>query len=88
MPGHEEGDWEREHSDLKEPVESERLVFCVPLFDNKSPSNKAARRWLQAIRVTTTEGDAPQRATRWLKTRCRTNLRAAEFPPELLFLFS
>ena len=38
VPGHEEWDWQREHSDLKEPVESERLVFCVPLFDNKSPS--------------------------------------------------
>ena len=119
--GHPEGDWELEYSDLKEPVESERLMFCVPLLDNKSPSvlqglqqvvlylrslnlpvlrlhtdrsrefmNKVVTRWFlsQAIRLTTTEGDAPQqngtaeRAIRWLKSRCRTNLRAAGFPPE------
>ena len=119
--GHPEGDWELEYSDLKEPVESERLMFCVPLCDNKSPSvlqglqqvvlylrslnlpvfrlhtdrsrefmNKVGTRWLlsQAIRLTTTEGDEPQqngtaeRASRWLKSRCRTNLRAAGFPPE------
>ena len=119
--GHQDGDWEFEHSDLKEPVDCERLMFCVPLFDNKSPSvlealqriflylralnlpmlrlhtdrsrefmNKALRKWFagQAVRVTTTEGDAPQqngtaeRAIRWRKTRCRTNLRAAGFPPE------
>ena len=120
--GHQDGDWEFEYSDLKEPVDCERLMFCVPLFDNKSPSvlealqriflclralnlpmlrlrtdrsrefmNKALRKWFagQAVRVTTTEGDAPQqngtaeRAIRWLKTRCRANLRAAEFLPEL-----
>ena len=27
--GHPEGDWELEYSDLKEPVESERLMFCA-----------------------------------------------------------
>ena len=119
--GHPEGDWELEYSDLKEPVESERLMFCVPWLDNKLPSvlqglqqvvlylrplnlpvlrlhtdrsrefmNKVVTRWFlsQAIRLTTTEGDAPQqngtaeRAIRWLKSRCRTNLRAAGFPPE------
>ena len=36
--GHQDGDWEFEYSDLKEPVDCERLRFCVPLFDNKSPS--------------------------------------------------
>ena len=36
--GPQEGDWEFEYSDLKEPVQSDRLMFCVPLFDNKSPS--------------------------------------------------
>ena len=120
--GHQDGDWEFEYSDLKEPVDCERLMFCVPLFDNKSPSvlealqriflylralnlpmlrlhtdrsrefmNKALCKWFagQAVRATTTEGDAPQQngtaecAIRWLKTRCRTNLRAAGFPPEL-----
>ena len=54
--------------------------------------NKALRKWFagQAVRATTTtEGDAPQqngtaeRAIRRLRNRCRTNLRAAGFPPEL-----
>ena len=36
--GPQEGDWEFEYSDLKEPVQSDRLMFCVPLFDNKSPA--------------------------------------------------
>ena len=120
--GYQDGDWEFEYSDLREPVDWERLIFCVPLFDNKSPSilealqriflylrvlnlpmlrlhidrsrefmNKALRKWFagQVVRVTTTEGDAPQqndiaeRAIRCLKIRCRTNLRAAGFPPEL-----
>ena len=35
--GHQDGDWEFEYSDLKCPVNCERLMFCVPLFDNKSP---------------------------------------------------
>ena len=53
--------------------------------------NKATRRWFasQLVRVTTTEGDAPaqngsaERTIRWLKTRARTLLRAADFPPSL-----
>ncbi|CAE7864216.1 GIP, partial [Symbiodinium necroappetens] len=35
--GPQEGDWEFEYSDLKEPLQSDRLMFCVPLLDNKSP---------------------------------------------------
>ena len=69
---------------------------ALPLHTDRSrafmnTATRNTRKWFanQLVRVTTTEGDAPaqnssaERAIRWLKTRARTLLRSADFPPSL-----